>query len=299
MIIVKRMYFSTALYARSVLIKIYIAMCNCLFHFDFFHVKRPPPINLLKTNISLDSLLTKLSGKDCTALDNAPAVIVNVPVSDIYTFTVSKIPLLDSSNPFVGAACALVDKDRNRAERILENYYNIDPPATAAQVLGINSESLRNIDSYCTEFPWEDASSDSARQRRKLMSVLERIQHGLPPDDILETSSFGPCSASKIKLEVDRIDKLIKSITDKGYQCDNLLNHCWGYALLDDSRTKVIIKGGQHRCVVLAALGFDKIPVLMHLNKTIRRAEIGKWPAVIAGQMSEREALKYFNSFFF
>jgi len=109
---------------------------------------------------------------------------------------------------------------------------------------------------------------------------------------------FGPVSDVKIEIESKRYAKLLESIEKKGYNRSNESDGDIEGGILINSNNdwRIIVNGGQHRAIVLAALGYETIPV--RVSRNVYEAEVNYWPNVISGLYTKKGALKLFRTIF-
>lgn len=113
---------------------------------------------------------------------------------------------------------------------------------------------------------------------------------------------YGPCSDEKIALESFRLDRLLHSIQQNGYD-PQMSGHIRGYLLLDQSRDdgyRFVVCGGQHRAAVLAHLGYSDIPVTFQPDwpRIICVEHVSDWPLVHSGRISQVDAERIFSAYF-
>src|SRR5690606_18181546 len=122
--------------------------------------------------------------------------------------------------------------------------------------------------------------------------VEENDQYGIKSDESLEIDQ---ASEEKIKMETERVINLVTSIKQNGY--DTQSNDPIGcIVLVHEDKWKWLVRGGQHRASVLAALGYDKIPVLV--RRIVRREDVCYWPNVQSGIFTQKQALMVFDKLF-
>lgn len=123
---------------------------------------------------------------------------------------------------------------------------------------------------------------------------------GLPPEH--GRQHYGPVSKKKLTHEMSRLDNLLFSIQEKGYD-PSLGGHIRGYFLRNNNKNdewRFLVVGGQHRAAVLAYLRYKEIPVIFQPNyvRVICEDEINEWPGVRSGQYSASDAKRVFQSYF-
>jgi hypothetical protein len=179
----------------------------------------------------------------------------------------------------------------------LERYYEFFQPRHAADLLAIRSPSrpLYEISPSAFMMPWDPRSA--AKRARQAISENQRrggarlsLRHGL--------AIHGPVSKEKGTIEYSNLIELVRSIRDNGYvRTDHPDGDIRAYPLIGKtSEIRYLIKGGQHRAAVLAALGFEHIPVIV--LRTLRFDEVPYWPKVRGGLLGRGEAMEVFERLF-
>lgn len=109
----------------------------------------------------------------------------------------------------------------------------------------------------------------------------------------------GPLSEEKARLELDRLRAITKSIRHRGYRPESA-GHIPGHLMIRDSTWKVMIRNGNHRLAVLAALGRPNVSIVItsSVGNHPRRAEARSWPNVRRGVFTEEEAQFVFDRIF-
>ncbi len=102
-----------------------------------------------------------------------------------------------------------------------------------------------------------------------------------------------------IASEMRRLTQTRDSILKRGYQ-PNLYGDIQGCFLKRGDEGRFLIYGGKHRTAVLAAAGWQKIPVMFKptLPRTVDGTTVHSWPLVRSGVFNARAALGIFNSYF-
>src|SRR5690606_16637583 len=110
-----------------------------------------------------------------------------------------------------------------------------------------------------------------------------------------ESLDLPDVSDKKIKIEAIRLLELLESIKKQGFNQQN--EDALGCFVLADGATwRWYVQGGQHRAAVMAALGYNSIPV--YVRQIIRREEVSFWPNVQSGIFSKEKALIVFDKLF-
>ncbi|MEX0779921.1 MAG: hypothetical protein WD037_09305 [Balneolales bacterium] len=122
---------------------------------------------------------------------------------------------------------------------------------------------------------------------------------GLGPEH--GAQSFGPISKQKYKMEIIRLDQILKSIKTKGFIPESGSDgYPRGYFLMNSNDDWVFFLGaGLHRVAAMAHLGYDLIPVQFKQNfpRLIKQADSSVWPMVKQGVLSKDEAEKIFMQY--
>src|SRR5690554_4850764 len=200
-------------------------------------------------------------------------------------------------HPFV---VALKEAARNEMQEesvieVLKKYTQLFTLKTANDFLGLSdNEACFPNDSHPYEYtyPW---STLLPSQLKKItldgLTVVNR-RYGLSSDESLELAG---ASDEKVKIEASRLIRLVKSIKEKGFNPQHP-DSLGGFVLVSGDQWRWYVHGGQHRASVLAALGYDTIPVCV--RRIVRREDVRFWPNVQAGIFSTQMALTVFDKFF-
>src|SRR5690606_28510436 len=106
-------------------------------------------------------------------------------------------------------------------------------------------------------------------------------------------SEYGPVSVEKGSLEFDTLRLLLEKVRKNGYRRhDGPDGDIFALPLIDRSnRVRFLIRGGKHRMAVVAALGYETVPLRLLLNKAPPRLqEVQHWPRVRSGVYSAAQA---------
>src|SRR5690606_27390083 len=102
-------------------------------------------------------------------------------------------------------------------------------------------------------------------------------------------------SDEKIRIEVNRLITLLASIKEHGFK-QEYSDSLGCFVLVNGEKWRWYVNGGQHRASVLAALGYDEMPVC--IRQLVRRDDVGYWPNVQSGIFTENQALAVFDRLF-
>jgi hypothetical protein len=207
----------------------------------------------------------------------------------------------DGPHPFVRTARAYAEGHVNSyQESPLQQYYDHYQPKNAAEALalpGDPSPMLLAAPPYGVVVPWEGRALADARNRCDQTAKRESRAHGA--NLLLEhgTSGVGPVSLEKGVLEFSRLARLVDGIRANGYVRSNKPDGdiVVKPLLWDDQGFRFVLKVGKHRAAVLAALGFDRIPVRMKFGKVAKMENVDQWPHVRDGLFSPAQALELFR----
>jgi len=159
---------------------------------------------------------------------------------------------------------------------------------------------LREVPPFAFAWPWEAvAVRDRARKRlTRIEAENERrgarllVSHG--------QSGYGPVSQQKGTIEFLSLARLADSIRYRGYVRTNQLDgDIRVVPLIDKTDTiRYLLRWGQHRAAVLAALDFTAIPVVVNFMRPVRVDEVDYWPHVRDGLFTRDQALLLFDLIF-
>lgn len=164
------------------------------------------------------------------------------------------------------------------------------PPEAPGAAL---TAALRGLEGYSTsEFlpfqPW-DPRTHPPRGEKGLAA-----SHG--------NQGFGPVSAEKGQLELDRLRTTLTSIEQHGYRpelCNG--DEISGYFLIHEGEYRFVIRAGLHRVAALTVLGHERVRVTFFPGypRAIHLSDVGNWPlvrrGVIAPELARRYALRFFE----
>lgn len=211
---------------------------------------------------------------------------------------------LHSNAPFYLAALAGVKYDDEAAslqavERSLKHFYNDFQPKTINDWFSLQSkDSKAELPPWAAILPWRARSAKSFKQIIEEGTVKDNEKDGLKGGIELGWAYCGPVSDQKLKVEARRICNLIYSIRKQGYQRSfEKDGDIVATALIDkNNHWKWLVTNGYHRACVLAAMGFQTIPI--RINLIVSVTELEYWPHVLDGFYTKEEAEQIFNSIF-
>ncbi len=145
----------------------------------------------------------------------------------------------------------------------------------------------------------------------------------VPINNYSHSGLFGPKSDSFIKNEYNRTKNVILSIKENGYLPNDFFDKRNGLITFQlykyNDKYKIYVIAGNHRMIVLKAMGQFKVPAIFQQNhflkprnkfnnmlfnsnksyqKIIDYNNINNWPGVKSGFITKNEASKMFLSFF-
>lgn len=208
-------------------------------------------------------------------------------------------------HPYMQTALAIIAGEAaGYAGSPLERYYNHFQPKSAADTLALAGEisaELLNAPPIALKLPWEEGSWQrkltvtAAREREDNRARGKNLSfaHG--------ASEYGPVSLEKGELEFETLRSLIGSIRSNGYRRhDGPDGDIFALPLIDrTNRVRFLVRGGKHRMAVVAALGYETVPLRLQLNKAPPRLqELPYWPRVRSGVYSASQAEDVFQAIF-
>ena len=176
--------------------------------------------------------------------------------------------LAHGEDPFVTALTAAKNSAdfRKTVEQYLRAYYKLVQPKDAYSWFGLAPDELL-IPTKGTPMaqprPWENFEVESRQKAYERNMLQENKVRGRDLDLSHGVPMYGPTSEEKLQLEADRLTTLYERIKQEGYQRGGGRDQDISVAILEveSGEWRYIIKGGgNHRAVVLAALGHQKAP---------------------------------------
>lgn len=228
--------------------------------------------------------------------------VVNVPMElgrslPIFPFT--------SLHPFVRAASAALKFERGRSVRLnvirqqLADFYETVQPQSALTLTGLQRDSVTPLGSappWAVVMPWEKFSLNEWRSAVTASTCKENARAGRPLSISSGWAWCGPVSPSKLEVEARRLLIVLESIERRGYRRSNLsTGDVVGVALAtENGHWCWQASTGQHRISVLAALGWNNLP--LRLTRVVRREDAELWPNVRSGLYTRPEAEQVFDT---
>jgi hypothetical protein len=199
------------------------------------------------------------------------------------------------SNPFVLTAQALLETDGlSYADSPLCSYFDHVAPANAAAVAGSTSSRLKDMKAIEADLPWMPFGPPAAALKQE-RSVRQARENNAALTFADGDYAMGPVSVAKGELELARIRQVLRSIIETGYRPGGANNHINGYLITDTEDWALMIDSGTHRAACLYALGHTTVPVLVKVERTVRRQDVDTWRNVKDGLLSRDEALAFFD----
>lgn len=240
-------------------------------------------------------------------LNGSDPFLIDVPLSELRGLESLGFPLVPGAgHPLIDTVVQILrDESLEYGDSPLYRFYDRWRPRNAAETLGLDPEGaspvLTGLPPYAGFAPWY--SQHPLRFVKVRLRTLREDNQAYGKDLGAEHGTVlnGPLSVEKGRLELDRLREITKSIRHRGYLLpDSAQDHIPGHLMIRDSTWRVMIRNGNHRASVLAALGWSKVPILIasSVGGHPRRAEAGSWPNVRRGVFTEEEAQSVFDRIF-
>lgn len=214
----------------------------------------------------------------------------------------------NGKHPFVEGVRRVLDasgesiSDKEVLRRTLHDFYSRHRPQSVAEVLGISTGKLPGFDDqppWAVIKPWESLTLE---ERLRKMRVTERVDNRQVSNvemGIEHGCNFcGPVSDEKLKVEVERLYRIMQSIRRHGFVRNDFPDGDIRVDILVEAPGdwRWLVKSGHHRAAVMSALGFTTVPI--RVDSIVCREEADVWPQVMAGTYSRHLALKVFDNIF-
>jgi len=182
----------------------------------------------------------------------------------------------------------------------LQTHNSLMSVKNAAKYLDIDfneEEKFKVYPWWASVYPWDNRTFDDKLKyypgevkKNRLsngMEILSDNPHEIM-DNLLENSLFS---------HAKQYTQLVEEIKNNGYKYDEDYNHISAEIFVHNGKFcwKVGLDGN-HRIAVLAALGYETIPV--HITKIIRLEELNYWPNVKLSYFNEKQAANIFHNIF-
>ena len=173
------------------------------------------------------------------------------------------------------------------------DFYSTHKPKNIFEGHKLDVDKIYSDQSFLNDpegcLPWlhyNDQSSDNIEGNLELLDGRQQ---------------FGPISEKKLNFEVDRLNKVIKSIRDKGFIPEKYEGYPRGYFMKDnDGKWVFYIVGGSHRVAALISLNYEYVPVILQPEypNVVCENDINNWPKIRDNKITNSDALKIFLSYF-
>lgn len=211
---------------------------------------------------------------------------------------------LNNNAPFYKAALEGAIESSNSFEAVkkeLSNFYKTFQPKSIADWFKIEQSTSRELVSlppWSAILPWRARSVQGFKYIIEQGTLKDNRKENLEGGIENGWAYCGPVSDSKLLIETERINNLIHSVKNKGYQRSlNKDGDIIATAIIsNNNQWRWIVTNGYHRACVLAALGYKEIPI--RVNIVVRENEVNYWPQVLDGFYTRDEALFIFKNIF-
>jgi hypothetical protein len=227
--------------------------------------------------------------------------LVDVPLSWCRSFY--GLPF-NMHHPFVRTARAYIDgKVSSYKGSPLEVYYSHFQPKHAEDLFVLPPPPptwLAEVPPFAFVWPWESEPVHARIPKRLARIENENEVRGARLPMSHGYSSYGPVSPEKGNIEFLATARLVDSIRQSGYvRRDELDGDIRAIPLIDKKcSVRYLIRWGQHRASVLAALDFEQLPVVINFRRPVRADEAEYWPHVKSGLFTHAQALNLFDQIF-
>lgn len=141
--------------------------------------------------------------------------------------------------------------------------------------------------------PWDAGSIDELAKRRIENVRRENLRYGLRSSRNL---TDGYEVEEKVRVETQRTWELFLSLRRRGFVVDQGNMICARVYVKSD-RFVWRVSGGMHRAAILAAMGYDSVPV--KVTQIIRYDDWAYWPNVQAGVYTQENSQALFDRIFY
>ncbi len=228
----------------------------------------------------------------------------DIPIREARAFHSMGLPLESRAHPFSRAfARALLASDassaRNIIERELRCYYDWVQPNLALEVVDLSASEAPGLAdqpafNYLAPW-WEKGIQETARGRERALRYVG-MRYGFGAAANGGHPFFGPLPEPRLNLQVERLDRLLRSVRRNGFAPFARDFPIKVTALRNNDEYRWFIEEGQHRFALAHALGVETMPAM--LVSVVRREEARLWPQVVNGMFSERGAVRLFDRIF-
>ena len=194
-----------------------------------------------------------------------------------------------SWHPFVAAIAQILREPEIPYDRsLLKRFYEVFTPTTIADAHRlVEPGPLHEIRALSLFEPWSvpPPPHDDPYSR-----------HPVPGSPL-----FGPASYAAGAAEWRRLKYVLSSVQKYGYQPDLFPRGRINVTVLRSLHSdRYLVRHGQHRAAVMAALGIESIEVGIHesLDRIVDEVEVDSWPHVDSGLITREAALELFAGYF-
>jgi hypothetical protein len=213
-------------------------------------------------------------------------------------------PLHEASpHPFVRAARSgsSADDVEGRVRDVPTRFYDRARPGGVRDRVDVDAGcagSLRSAPPWGLVLPWEHWDVDELLTVKGVPEEAAAWRPGAPLPLGVPWAGGGPVQPGKLEEEVDRTAALLRSVQRRGYLRSSEPHGDIHAVVLhrEDGEWRWLVRWGQHRAAVLAALGRESAPV--RVDAEVERAEVDLWPNVQRGVYSRAAALRTFDRVF-
>lgn len=206
---------------------------------------------------------------------------------------------------FLAAKAGLQFEDKkssfNAVKKELNNFYENFQPKNVEDWFALNvplQSPLKELPPWSAVLPWRARSVGAFREAIEAGTRSDNQKEGLLGGIEKGWAYCGPVVEEKLDIEAKRINELIYSFRKNDYQRSfEKDGDIVATALVDkDNSWRWLVTSGYHRACVLAAMGWETIPV--RINLVIRGDEIDFWPHVVGGVYTKEMAKNIFENIF-
>lgn len=206
---------------------------------------------------------------------------------------------------FLAARAGLQFDDKkislNAVEVELDHFYKKFQPKSVDDWFLLDAppmSQLKKIPPWSAVLPWRARSVESFRDAIENGTKNDNEKEGLPGGIEKGWAYCGPVTEEKLNIEAKRINELIYSFRQKGYQRSFEKDGDIVATALVNAKNdwRWLVTSGYHRACVLAAMGVTKFPV--RVNLVVREDEMNFWPHLLSGFYTKEMVKNIFNKIF-
>ena len=181
--------------------------------------------------------------------------------------------------------------DLGAAVVMLEEYYGVNRPATAAAVLGLpENHELADYPPLAAVLPWEQVTPSA-----RLLEAEADVARDMGELGITDgCSQFGPVSRRRLRQEVRELH--LSVLRNQGKLPSTVIELPIGY-FVDDDRSGnwiFVLRAGAYQCAARAAMGYSGVALRICADPVLR-SQAAQWYGVQSGLFTEAEALGIFD----